>query len=194
MKIKISKLFLIIGLVLVSILMFTHLDNRTPSASLSVQEKLDNHIQKYIGRLGIPGASVAISHKGDLIYSQSFGPSIEKDTRFYIGSTTKSFTALAIAQLAHEKKIELDESVSSYISEFKVSDSITVRHLVYHVSGMSENEYSSWGALYPDDDFSDLVSDLNTMNLTSTPGEEFAYFNPNYSLLGYIIETVSGQS
>jgi CubicO group peptidase (beta-lactamase class C family) len=91
-------------------------------------------------------------------------------------------------------KIDLDKSVSTYIKAFTVSDNITVRHLLHHVSGMTEGAYNSWEALPPDAEFSDLVRDMNNMSLTNTPGEQFAYFNPNYSLLGYIIEIVSGQS
>lgn len=174
--------------------MFSHVVYASPSTTLSTQEELDKYIQSTVSRLGIPGASVAISYKGDLIYSQTFGKSIEKDTRFYIGSITKSFTALAIAQLVEQGKIDLDKSVSTYINEFTVSDNITVRHLVHHVSGMTEDVYNSWGALPPDAEFSDLVRDMNNMSLTFTPGEQFAYFGPNYSLLGYIIEIVSGQS
>lgn len=175
-------------------MMFSFAVHASPLPTGSTQEELDHYIQSTLTGLGVPGASVAISHRGELIYSQTFGASIEKDTRFYIGSISKSFTALAIAQLAEQGKVDLDERVSTYIEEFAVSDSITVRHLVHHVSGMTEEGYSSWGALPADAEFSDLVEDMGTMPLTYSPGTQFAYFNPNYSLLGYIIEIASGQS
>jgi len=196
MKYSGNNLFIrTISLLLVFTTLFSLVVYANPSTVvLSVQEELDEYIQSTLSRLDIPGASVAISHKGDLIYSQTFGKSIEEHTRFYIGSITKSFTALAIAQLVEQGKIDLAKSVSTYIKEFTVSDDITVRHLVHHVSGMTEDGYNSWGALPPNAEFLDLVRDMNKMSLTYTPGEQFAYFNPNYSLLGYIIEIVSGQS
>lgn len=183
-----------VSLLMILTTYFTFVTHAEPLISLSKQKSLDEYIQSNLDKLSVPHASVAISHKGELVYSQVFGQSISKDSSFYIGSISKSLTALAIAQLEYQGKISLDQRVSTYIDEFSISDEITVRHLVHHVSGMTEKEYSSWGALPADADFSRLVQDMNTMTLTHTPGEQFAYFNPNYSLLGYIIENVTGLS
>lgn len=185
---KISSL-LIVFILLLSSVVFA-----SPVPMETTEEKLDRYFQSTIAGFSIPGASVAIAHKGERIYSRAFGESIEKDTRFFIGSVSKPFTALAVAQLADQGKVDLDESVSTYVREFAVSDHITVRHLLHHVSGMTEEGYRSWGALPVDASFSDLVEDMNTMPLTTNPGTQFSYFNPNYSLLGRIIEVVSGKS
>lgn len=196
MKDKSNKLFIkITTLLLLLTLIFINLVYAEPSSqTLSTQDELDQYIQMTVKKLGIPGMSVAISHKGNLIYNETFGKDIEKNTRFYIGSISKSFTSLAIMQLVEQEKIDLDASVSNYLEDFTVSDKITVRHLLHHVSGMTENDYNSWGSLPPESDFSALVQDMNAMTLSFPPGEHFSYFNPNYSLLGYIIEIVSGQS
>jgi CubicO group peptidase (beta-lactamase class C family) len=162
------------------------------STNLSTEEVLDQYLNDTIKKLGVPGMSVAISHKGELIYSQVFGDDITEETRFYIGSTSKTFTALAVMQLVEQGKIDLDQSVSTYLEDFTVSNEITVRNLLHHLSGMTEHDYIS--NLPPQAEFSDLIEDMNAMSLTYEPGEQFAYFNPNYSLLGAIIESVSGQS
>ncbi len=157
----------------------------------STQEKLDQYIQDTLKKLKVPGASVAISKDSALVYSQTFGKGIEENTRFFIGSISKSFTALAIMQLVEQGKVDLDKSVSSYIKEFTVSDKITVGHLLQHTSGMTDLDYIS---TLPDEaEFFDLVLDMNGTPLRYQPGEQFAYFNPNYGLLGFIIEIASGQ-
>jgi CubicO group peptidase (beta-lactamase class C family) len=160
--------------------------------NLSTEEQLDRFIENTVKKLAIPGMSVAIAHKGELIYSQVFGDKINNETKFYIGSTSKTFTALAIMQLVEQGKIDLEESVTTYLEDFTVSNKITVRHLLHHVSGMTEANYIS--ALPPHAQFSDLIQDMNKMSLTYQPDERFSYFNQNYSLLGAIVEKVSGQS
>lgn len=184
--IKVAITLLIFSLVLVnSFTTYASANNK------STEEKLDQYIQNTVKKLAIPGLSVAISHKGELIYSQAFGEDVNKETRFYIGSTSKTFTALAIMQLVEQGKINLDKSVSTYLEDFTVSDKITVRQLLHHLSGMTEGDYIS--NLPRHSEFSDLIDDMSTMSLTYEPGEQFSYFNPNYSLLGAIIESVSGQ-
>lgn len=157
-------------------------------------QRLDNYIDATLSSLNIPAASIAISKGEQMIYHRNFGEDVTITTRFYIGSITKTFTGLAIAQLLDTGDIDINQSVSTYIPEFRVSDDITVKHLLHHMSGMQESEYNSFGALNPTASFMDLVHDMNDMQLTYTPGTTFAYFNAGYSLLGLIIENVSGLS
>lgn len=177
--------------VLLILLVFT---TRTEACTLnlSTEEQLDQFIENTVKKLAIPGMSVAIAHNGELVYSRVFGDDINKETKFYIGSTSKTFTALAIMQLVEQGKIDLDESVATYLEDFNVSQKITVRHLLHHVSGMTESEYIS--ALPSHAQFSDLILDMNKMTPTYQPEERFSYFNPNYNLLGAIVEKVSGQT
>lgn len=155
---------------------------------------LDEYIDRTLRSLNIPAASIMISQGRNLIYHRSFGENITMNARFYIGSVTKTFTGLAIAQLVDAGRIDLNHSVSTYIPEFELSEHIKVKHLLHHMSGMSESEYNSFGALDPSATFLDMVHDMNGMRLSYTPGTTFAYFNAGYSLLGLIIENVTGYS
>ncbi|WP_418201385.1 serine hydrolase domain-containing protein [Alkalihalobacterium sp. APHAB7] len=179
-------------LLLFTFILFHSAHAEASSNKLPIEDELDNYIQQTVDKLAIPGMSVAISHQGELVYSKVFGDDLNEETRFYIGSTTKTFTALAVMQLVEQGMINLDESVSTYLDDFTVSDQITVWHLLHHISGMTEFEYMS--NLSPESQFNDLIEDMNSMSLTYEPGEYFSYFNPNYSLLGAIVERVSGQS
>ena len=97
----------------------------------------------------IPGLSIAISHKGKILYKNGFGyADVEKkikakeDTIYHIASISKTFTAVAILQLVEKGKIKLDDKVSKYIKWFKGKNKsgdlkdITMRHLLSNTSGI----------------------------------------------------------
>ncbi|MFO8059901.1 MAG: serine hydrolase domain-containing protein [Bacillota bacterium] len=162
------------------------------AAALINADALDELLRDRVDSYLIPGLSVAIAHEGEIIYSQAFGEGVDRETRFYIGSVTKSFTALAIMQLVEQDMVDLDEAVSVHIPEFTLSDQITVRHLLYHMSGMTEYDYMP--SLRAESGYEELIQDMQGMRIRHEPGTRFSYFNPNYSLLGMIIEKVSGTS
>ncbi|MGM0414847.1 MAG: serine hydrolase domain-containing protein, partial [Bacillota bacterium] len=151
-----------------------------------------------------PGLAVSAVKDGEVVYSHGFTGSwsrsdqaITPDTPFYIGSISKSFTALAIMQLVEAGLIDLDNTVQTYIPDFQVDNAgfeemITVRHLLHHRSGLTEEEY--FNDLPGDLSIEAGVKDLYGMKLRHNPGERFSYFNPNYNVLGFIIEKVSGQN
>lgn len=155
-------------------------------------ERLDHFLEEAASKMNIPGLGVAVGYQGEIVYSRVIGRNISAETRFFIGSISKPFTAHAVMQLVEQGKVNLDESVSSYIEGFDVSDEITVRHLLQHLSGMTEFEYKADLPVHYD--LSQLAQDINSISLQRTPGEDFNYFNQNYSLLGLLIERVSGET
>jgi CubicO group peptidase (beta-lactamase class C family) len=150
----------------------------------------------------IPGMALAITEGDQIIYSEGYGTAgegrrVTPDTPFYIGSQSKSFTALAILQLVERDKLDLDAPVQTYLPWFRIADpqasgQITIRHLLQHTSGLSESSYAA--TLPPDASLESLVRDLSRARLAAPVGTQMEYFNPGYSALGLIIETVSGQS
>ena len=70
------------------------------------ERRFEQYAADLIGKSGIPGASVALAHNGDVLYERGFGHRdaarklpVTPDTRFGLGSVTKSFPSLAIMQL-----------------------------------------------------------------------------------------------
>ena len=119
-----------------------------PVANSASYDAIDDYIDGQMRRLHIPGASLAIVEGDKIVYLRGFGrarPGGETptpQTPFFIGSLTKSFTALAIMQLVEAGKVELDTPVQRYLPWFRVADprasaQITVRHLLNHTSGLS---------------------------------------------------------
>ncbi|MDM5297128.1 serine hydrolase domain-containing protein [Bacillus pumilus] len=176
------------------------------NANVAIAPKaIDQVIKEQMELAQIPGMSVVVVKKGQVLYQKGFGygdrekkKSITKNTFFEIGSTSKAFTALAIAYLKEQGKIDLKEPVSSYIPGFSPTfhgkpQQITVEQLMHHTSGIP---FQSIALIQPDDAKDALkttVQQLKTTELHRKPGRSFEYATINYDVLGFIIENVTGQ-
>jgi len=181
--------------------MSTVLAEVTPPAGIDYT-LLDQTINAQMSKHGLPGVALAVIEDGEIIYLKAYGVDGNGDpltpqTQVFIGSQSKSFTALAIAQLAEQGKLDLDATVQTYIPWFQVADEdassqITINHLLHHTSGLSDAGYT---VLLPNDTSpEEAVRSLSQARLTAPIGTEFQYFNMGYTVLGYLIEQASGQS
>jgi len=170
-------------------------------------DEIDTYVEAQMQRLNIPGASLAIVEGDQIVHMRGFGQAQldgatpSPQTPFFIGSLTKSFTALAVMQLVEAGKIDLDAPVQRYLPWFQVADAqasaqITVRHLLNQTSGLSESS-----GRVPLADFNDSpdatehqARALKTVELNHPVGSTCEYSNSNYNLLGLIVEAVSGES
>src|SRR5438105_4217876 len=91
------------------------------------ERRFDAFAGELIAREGIPGAAVALAHDGDIVYERGFGHRdaarslpVTSDTRFGLGSVTKSFPALAIAQLEEAGRLSVHDPVTRWLPEFKL--------------------------------------------------------------------------
>ena len=122
----------------------------------------------------------------------------DPDGLYQIGSMTKAFTGLAISKLISEGRLCEDDIVSDLVPGFTASfeaktADITVLHLLEQTSGYNNNE-SDYPSAADGMTLSEWAHDISGRELASCPGEEYAYSNVNYNLLGLIIEQVTGQS
>lgn len=164
---------------------------------------VDEYIKTEMKRLGIPGMALGIVEDNEPVHLQGFGiadsagRSVTPQTPFYIGSVTKSFTALAIMQLVEAGRIELDAPVQQYIPWFELADKeaaakITVRNLLNQTTGISEKVGNSvWSSQKGVEEF---VRDHKTTSVTHSVGTKYEYSNFNYTTAGLVIEKVTGQS
>ncbi|GEM_PF-349494 len=161
----------------------------------------DDFILSMMSKHGLPGVAVAVIEGNQVVYLQGYGTAgdgkpLTPNSQMFIGSQSKSFTALAIAQLAEQGQLNLDVPVQAYIPWFRVADEtasaqITLKHLLNHTSGLSDSGY---GALLPlDAGFETAVRSLQTAQLTAPLGMKHQYFNMGYTVLAYIVELTSGQ-
>ncbi len=170
-------------------------------------EAIDAYIEGQMRRLNIPGVSLAIVEGDRIVHLRGFGHARPggkapvPQTPFFIGSLTKSFTALAVMQLAEAGKVALDAPVQRYLPWFHVADpdasaQMTVRHLLNQTSSLPL--WPSEIALSDFDDSPDAVERqaraLSTLKTTRPAGSKCEYSNFNYNILGLIVETASGES
>jgi CubicO group peptidase (beta-lactamase class C family) len=168
---------------------------------------IDAYVERRRRSLNIPGVSLAIVEGDRVAHLRGFGRARAgggppaPSTPFYIGSLTKSFTALAVMQLVEAGKVALDASIQCYLPWFRVADvhaaaQITVRHLLTQTSGLP----GLCGELIlADFDQSPGAAGrqaraLCTEELAHPPGTAWEYCNSNYQLLGLVIEAASGQA
>lgn len=168
---------------------------------------LDAYVEGEMRRLNIPGVSLAVVEGDRIVHLRGFGsarPGGEPPTPltpFVLGSTTKSFTALAIMQLVERGEIELDAPVRRYLPWFRVADprasgQMTVRHLLNQTSGLPM--LPGMIVLADFDDRPDAAErqarSLSILKLKHPVGSAFEYSNLNYNLLGLIVESAGGES
>ncbi len=191
-----SVIFLFMGLVAMG--NTVHASVKNPPADFAA---VDAFIREQMRANNIPGLALAITHNQEILHLQGFGTAgkdrnVTPQTPFFIGSLSKSFTALAIMQLSEKGKINIDASVQKYLPWFEVADKnasaqITVRHLLNQTSGLAGGLKED---LPQDADMESGIRALRNLQPTNTPGAKFQYFNLNFSILGLIVEKVSGQS
>jgi CubicO group peptidase (beta-lactamase class C family) len=164
---------------------------------------IDAYVTEQMNDLGIPGMALGIVQDGKIVHLQGFGVAdssgraVTPQTPFYIGSLTKSFTALAVMQLVEAGKIDLEASVQTYLPWFELADKeasakITVRNLLNHATGISTKDGNRF--LSSQQGLEEIVRGLNSIQITQPVGTTFQYSNLNYSIAGLIVEVVSGQS
>lgn len=163
-------------------------------------QALDAYISGQMSKHGIKGISLAVTSKTEIIYLKGYGTAggdrpMTPQTPIYIGSQSKSFTGLAVAQLIEQGKIDPSKSVQTYIPWFKVADEdasaqITVSHLLHHTSGLSEAGFTV--VLDENASNEEAVRALASVELTTPVGAKFQYFNMGYAALAMIVQNVSG--
>ena len=190
-------------LVLAVFLLSTAFAQAAPPASRSIDtDALDEVVSGQMAKHGLPGVALAVIENGEVVYQKGYGVDGNGDpmtpqTRVFIGSQSKSFTALAVAQLAEQGKLDLNAPVQTYIPWFKVADEkasgeITINQLLHHASGLSDAGY---GVVLPlNTSPEEAVRSLEKAKLTARVGTQFQYFNMGYAVLSYLVELQSGQS
>jgi CubicO group peptidase (beta-lactamase class C family) len=161
--------------------------------------QLTASLNKLIEQYKSPDAAFAITQNDTVIFE--FDKNLEnKNKNYYIGSCSKSFTALAMLQLVDKGEIKLDSPVKTYLPWFTLksseqSNSITVRNLLNQTSGLKTKDgFFDYETNNQTIFENKLVTYLQTVTLTSAPGSEFHYCNLNFILAGLIINHISGNT
>ena len=152
-----------------------------------------------------PGCALVVIKDGQTIYKRGYGVAnldygipISSKSVFNIASTSKQFTAMSIALLVREGKISLDDDIRKYLPEMPQYQSpITIRHLIYHTSGIREYSHLMQlaGIRFQDAADEEVIRIIvRQQGLNFKPGDEYLYSNSGYFLLAQIVKRASGRS
>jgi len=165
--------------------------------------ELDDFVAAQMRDSALPGVAWAVIDGEEVttgahgVVAKGSDAPVTQDTRFLLGSISKSFTALAIMQLVEAGKLDLDRPVAQYLGDFedKPAGSITLRQLLGHTSGFSTLQGNS--APPKTEAMPDAIARraawFAQQDLAHPPGTRWEYSNANYLILGRVIEVVSGQ-
>jgi len=164
--------------------------------------KLQADWTRLMEKRGIPGMAITVVHKDEVIFSSTLGQRdpvnglpVTGDTMFYIASCTKTYVAMAVLTLVESGKVELDAPVKKYLPRFEIPDkqatrTLTIRDLLTHAKGLSAGP-----AVILDAYTGEITEDryYHWLKKAELAGE-FEYTNTHYTLLGRVIEAVTGTS
>lgn len=167
-----------------------------PNNELGIKEKLE----KYLATCEEEGFSgtVLVEKEGEILISAGYGKLRKKsdlantaEAIFDIGSITKQFTATAILVLEMQNKLSVEDRIGKYLPKLNEEKAkISIHQLLTHTAGFK-------GALGRDRELIsdiDFIQKVNESKLIFSPGEKYDYSNVGYTLLGIIIERISGEA
>ena len=136
--------------------------------------------------------NVSIFENGKEVINKTFGPKNNADsTKYAVGSITKMFTAVLIAQMFESNKIDYDEKLSNYFPQVPNSNKITIKHMLNHTSGLKDyavknDSIYSW--LHVPVENQDIMKEIIRQGVAFQPGDSLSYSNSGYFLLARILE------
>src|SRR5690606_5859981 len=165
-------------------------------------KQLDNYLEKLEEHDKFMG-SVAIAKNGEIVYSKAVGYSdVEKgiraneDSKYRIGSISKTFTAVLVMKAVEQGKLKLDTRLNTFFPTIKNADKITISHLLKHRSGIhsftDDISYLEWNTQAKTE--KEMLAIIEKGSSLFEPDSKAQYSNSNYVLLSYILEKVYKES
>lgn len=185
-------------LTLLSLFAFTIGGTFAQAPNIKLLDSLFQHIEANDKNMG----SVSVYKDGKEIYRKSIGfASIEQnakanaETKYRIGSISKTFTAAIIMQLADQGRLTLDTRLEKFFPRIPNAEKITIEHLLRHESGLfnftASPDYLRW--MVNPKTKEELIQLFIDNSTVFQPGEKHEYSNTNYVLLSFIAEELTGK-
>lgn len=172
----------------------------TLAVAQQVSARLDS-LMDYYNRRNMFNGSVLVVMKGQPLLSKGYGlrnaeGAVKNDENsiFQLGSITKQITAAVILKLQEQRKLSVNDRISKYFPSYPKGDSITIRQLLSHTSGIynyTENGQWMQQEVTTPHNRAAMIATFSDKPLKFSPGMDMSYSNSNYMLLGYIIEDVT---
>ncbi len=172
---------------------------------VNISKIIQNFVTEQVEKDNFSG-SYLIAKDGKIIIEGAYGIANKKlnipnsiETVFNLGSVSKMFTAVGIAQLVQENKLSFIDTVGKYITDYPnedIKNKVTIHHLLSHTSGMGHYLADKKKFLEQREKLitiKSFVEFFQNEQLRFEPGLKYEYSGNGFELLGRIIEIVSGQ-
>jgi CubicO group peptidase (beta-lactamase class C family) len=172
--------------------------------SREVESFFDTLIRERMVRDGTPGVVISLVKDGEVFFAKGYGyadleakrPVVPDRTIFRVGPITELFTATAVMTLVEQGRIRLDDDVNRYLPSFQIPESfrapVTVANLLTH-SGGFEEQLAGTGARRREELLSlEQYLSRRMPPRVFRPGDLICHSSQGYTLLGYLVEVVSG--
>ena len=164
-----------------------------------MQHDIDALMRDYHG--DVPGASVLVVRDGHPVVRRSYGlANLEAriaatpQTNYRLASVSKQFTAAAVLLLVEDGRLQLGDRIGTYLPGLPAGDTITIRHLLTHTSGLVDYEDVMDAADTRQVHDADVLTLLQSQDRSYfPPGNGYRYSNSGYALLALIVERASGK-
>ncbi len=176
------------------------------SSGASWEAQVDRLVEHLMKTYDIPGMALGVVQDGEVVFAKGFGVKsratqepVTTRSLFHMASVSKPFVATAMVRLAEEGQLDLDASPGEYLDYFELDDaraeSITLRHMLTHSSGMPDVLDYHWDKPEDDDECLErYVRSLSDRQLLFEPNTRRRYSNMAFEVLGDVIAKVSEQS
>ena len=164
---------------------------------------IDSSVDRAMRELHVPGVAIGIIQDGKVILAKGYGvrqlgqgAPVTSDTIFAVGSMTKSFTAVTMAAMVDEKKLDWDKPVRNYLPWFRMYDPVatelmTPRDLLTHRSGLPRHDFIRFSTPLTR---AELVRRLRYLEPNRTFRDVYQYNNLMYVTAGFLAGEVAGKS
>jgi len=175
---------------------------QAPTSSVaSAIAKARSFISDTMTKVGAPGAQVTVMHHGRIIWSEGFGFAdveqgvrVSPQTRFRIGSVSKSLTSALLGKLVEQKKLDLDAPVQRYVPSFPLKRwPITTRQVGGHLAGIRHYDRNEENVVATH--YNDVVAGLAIFqndSLRFQPGTRYSYSSYGWNLISAVLQGAGG--
>ncbi|HEY2720109.1 MAG TPA: serine hydrolase [Chitinophagaceae bacterium] len=177
--------------------------SQTDSIPSFVKDSLDEYVNRALTEWQIPGIAVCVVKNGKVVMMKGYGvkdydtkEKVDENTLFMIGSNTKAFTATALAMLAADKKLSLDDKVTKWLPEFKLDNTAAgeqaiIRDLLCHRIGFRtfQGDFTYWTSNLTR---GEVIEKMSHIKATYPFRTTWGYTNAAFLTAGQIIPKATG--
>lgn len=192
-----KKGFCVFGLLLSQLLLFSQ-----PSF---VRDSLDAYIRTGLKDWNIPGLAVVVVKDGEVVYRKGFGVKdlqtgspVDENTLFFIASNTKLFTGTALANLAHNGKLSLNDKITKFFPDFRLyegpaTELVNIRDLLSHRIGTKtfQGDFTFWNSKLSR---REIMDKMRLLKPITSFRQGYGYCNSCFLVAGEVVPKVTGRS